>query len=159
MVGTVKITLTVNGVKRVVDVKPNETLLNVLRNKLHVKSVRAACWRGECGICTVIMNDKLVKSCLVLAVEADGAEILTAEGLAKFGTVSPLQRAFIEKFGYQCGFCTPGFLMTGHWVLTRNPDISEEELKEILNAVVCRCTGYKQILDAIKLAAEYYKKK
>ncbi|HDN75539.1 MAG TPA: (2Fe-2S)-binding protein, partial [Acidilobales archaeon] len=150
------IRLKVNGVERVVEVKPNETLLHVLRDKLHVKSVKAACWRGECGLCTVLMNGEPVKSCLVLAVEADGAEILTVEGLAPFGTLAPIQKSFIEHTAFQCGFCTPAFILTAHYILTKNPDATEEEIKEYLNALICRCTGYKQIIDAIKDAAKYY---
>ena len=158
MPGTRTIRLKVNGVERVVEVKPNETLLHVLRDKLHVKSVKAACWRGECGLCTVLMNGEPVKSCLVLAVEADGAEILTVEGLAPFGTLAPIQKSFIEHTAFQCGFCTPAFILTAHYILTKNPDATEEEIKEYLNALICRCTGYKQIIDAIKDAAKYYKK-
>lgn len=153
----IRITLTVNGQKREVEVNPNETLLDVLRNKLGVKSVKAGCWRGECGICTVIMNGKPVKSCLVLAAEADGAEITTIEGLMKDGRISPLQKAFIEYGAIQCGFCTPGFLLTAHWLLSKNPDVTRKEVVEALNGLICRCTGYEQIIEAILAAAKYYK--
>lgn len=154
----IPITLKVNGKEYKVEVKTNETLLQVLRNKLNIKSVKATCYRGECGLCTVIMNNKPIKSCLVLAVEADGAEILTVEGLAPFGTLAPIQKAFIEHGAFQCGFCTPAFILTAHWLLINNPDASEDEIKETLSGLICRCTGYKQIIDAIKAAAKYYKK-
>lgn len=153
----IRVTLTVNGQKREVEVEPNETLLDVLRNKLGIKSVKAGCWRGECGICTVIMNDKPVKSCLVLAAEADGAEIITVEGLMKDGRISPLQKAFIEHGAIQCGFCTSGFLLTAHWLLSKNPDVTREEVIEAINGLICRCTGYEQIIEAILAATKYYK--
>ncbi len=153
----IPITLKVNGREYKVEVKPNETLLFVLRNKLNIKSVKGTCYRGECGVCTVLLNGKPVKSCLVLAVEADGAEIITLEGLAPFGTLAPIQKAFIEHGAFQCGFCTPGFILTAHWLLTNNPDATEEEIKEALSGLICRCTGYRQIIDAIKAAAKYYK--
>ncbi len=152
MAETITIRLKVNGVEKEVAVKPNERLLDVLREKFYINSVKAGCLRGECGICTVIMNGRLVKSCLVLAPEADGAEILTVEGLSRPGKPSVVQRAFIEKFGFQCGFCTPAFIMAAYWIVENMPDASEEEIKEILNSVICRCTGYKQIIEAIKYA-------
>ncbi len=148
----VRITLTVNGEKKEVDVSISESLLHVLRDKLHLRSVKANCYRGECGICTVIMNNRLVKSCQVLAVEADGAEIITVEGLTRDGKIAPIQRAFIEKFGFQCGFCTPAFVLAGHWIVNNMPKASEDEIREIISGIVCRCTGYKQIVDAIKYA-------
>lgn len=154
---SIRITLTVNGQKHEIEVEPNETLLDVLRDKLGIKSIKAGCWRGECGICTVIMNDKPVKSCLVLAAEADGAEIITVEGLMKDGRISPLQKAFIEHGAIQCGFCTPGFLLTAHWLLSKNPDVTREEVIEAINGLICRCTGYEQIIEAILAAAKYYK--
>ncbi len=157
MAKTMTIRLKVNGVEKEVTVKPNERLLDVLREKFYINSVKAGCLRGECGICTVIMNGNLVKSCLVLAPEADGAEILTVEGLSRPGKPSVVQRAFIEKFGFQCGFCTPAFIMAAYWIVENKPDASEEEIKEILNSVICRCTGYKQIIEAIKYAVELKK--
>ncbi len=154
----VQITLIVNGERKIIDVEPHESLFHVLREKLNLKSVKGNCFRGECGICTVIMNNKLVKSCQVLAVEADGAEIITVEGLTKNGRPAPIQRAFIAKFGFQCGFCTPAFILAGHWIVNNRPDATEEEIKEIISGMVCRCTGYRQIIDAIKYAIELVKK-
>ncbi len=153
------IRLKVNGVEYNVRVRNNERLLDVLRDKLGFTSVKAGCLRGECGVCTVIMNNELVKSCLVLAVEADGSEILTIEGLSRNGKPSLIQKAFIERFGFQCGFCTPAFILAGHWILNNMPDASEHEIKEVLNSIICRCTGYKQIIDAIKYALELKRNK
>ncbi|MEM3114277.1 MAG: (2Fe-2S)-binding protein [Nitrososphaerota archaeon] len=144
-----KITLTVNGYKRTVEVKDNELLLDVLRDKLKIKGLKAACWRGECGLCTVLLNGKLVKSCLVLAVEVDGSEIVTVEGLSRDGELTELQKAFIEHGALQCGFCTPAFLIVGHWLINRNPRPSKEEVVEALNGLLCRCTGYRPIIEAI----------
>ncbi len=150
------ITLTVNGIRRSVEVKDNELLLDVLRDKLKVKSVKAACWRGECGLCTVILNGKLVKSCLVLAVEVDGSEILTVEGLAKDGELAPIQKAFIQHGALQCGFCTPAFVLASHKLLEENPTPSEDEIKERLSGLICRCGTYYEIIEAIKDASKYY---
>ncbi len=151
-----EITLTVNGEKRKTLVKDNDLLLDVLRDKLYVKSVKAACWRGECGLCTVLMNDRLVKSCLVLAVEADGAEIITAEGLVKDGEPSPIQKAFIEKGALQCGFCTPAFVISSHKLLTTNPNPSDEEIRRFLSGLICRCGTYNQVIEAIREAQKAY---
>ena len=153
----VKIKLKVNDIEKEIDVRPNETLVEVLREKFHVKSVKASCYRGECGVCTVILNGKLVKSCLVLAPEVDGAEILTLEGISRFKEGELMQKAFIESFGFQCGFCTPAFVLTGFWIARYRPDATDEEIKEILNSLVCRCTGYKQVIQAIKLGLKYCK--
>ena len=154
MVEQIEIELILNGTKKRIMISPNETLLHVLRDKLHVKSVKAGCLRGECGTCTVIMNNRLVKSCLILALEANGAEIITLEGLSDIQKISPLQKAFIEKFGFQCGFCTPGFILTGYWILKNKPKASLEEIKEIISGILCRCTGYKQVIDSIIYAKE-----
>ncbi len=151
----VRITLTVNGIKRELDVMPNESLLHVLRDRLHIISVKGNCFRGECGICTVLMNGRPVKSCQVLAPEADGSEIVTLEGLVKNGEPSLVQKAFLEEFGYQCGFCTSAFVLLGEWIINNIPNPTEEQIKEVLNAVVCRCTGYQQIIKAIMKAAQW----
>ena len=148
----ISITLTVNGRKKVLEVAPNERLIDILRYKLDLRSVKAGCLKGECGTCLVLMNGRPVKSCLVLAAEADGSEIITLEGLGSPNKPALIQKAFIEAFGYQCGFCTSGFILLGHWILENMPDASEEEIKEILNGILCRCTGYKQIIEAIRLA-------
>jgi len=153
------ITLTVNGFRRTIEVKDNEILLDVLRDKLKVKSVKAACWRGECGLCTILLNGKLVKSCLVLAVEVDGSDILTVEGLAKNGELAPIQRTFIEHGATQCGFCTPAFVIASYKLLQENPSPSEDEIKESLSGILCRCGTYYEIIEAIKDASKYYQVK
>jgi len=145
----------VNGVKRNLDVRPSERLLDVLRNRLGIKSVRAGCLVGDCGICTVIVDGKLVKSCTMLAVEASGSNITTLEGLSEGLEPSQVQRAFVESFGYQCGFCTPAFVLTAYWITENMLGASEEEVARVLNSVVCRCTGYRQILDAVRLAMRW----
>lgn len=143
------ISLKVNGVHRKVEVKDNELLLDVIRDKVGVKSVKAGCWRGECGLCTVLLDGKPVKSCLVLAVEADGKDLKTAEGLAPEGQLSSLQKVFVEKGAMQCGFCTPSFILTASYLLQINPNPTEQEIREYLSGQVCRCGTYKQIIEAI----------
>ena len=143
------ISIKVNGVDRKVRIKDNELLLDVIRDKVGVKSVKASCWRGECGICTVLLDEKPVKSCLVLAVEADGREVKTAEGLAPDGQLSLLQKIFVEKGAMQCGFCTPSFVLTAHYLLSVNPDPTESEIRDYLSGHICRCGTYKQIIEAI----------
>lgn len=143
------ISIKVNGVDRKVTIKDNELLLDVIRDKVGVKSVKAGCWRGECGLCTVLLDGKPVKSCLVLAVEADGREVKTAEGLAPEGQLSPLQKIFVEKAAMQCGFCTPSFVLTAHYLLSVNPDPTESEIRDYLSGHICRCGTYKQIIEAI----------
>jgi len=143
------IKIRVNGIERKVEVKDNELLLDVIREKVGVKSVKAGCWRGECGLCTVLLDEKPVKSCLVLAVEADGREVKTAEGLAPEGQLSPLQKLFVEKGAMQCGFCTPSFVVTAHHLLSVNPNPTESEVREYLSGHICRCGTYKQIVEAV----------
>jgi len=152
-----EINLKVNGKDEKVIVKDNELLLDVLRDKLHLKSVKASCWRGECGLCTVLLNGAPVKSCLILAAEAEGNEITTVEGLSNDGVLSPVQKEFVEKGALQCGFCTPAFVLLSHHLLTVNPDMSEEEIREGISGLLCRCGAYKQIISAIKAAAPTYK--
>jgi carbon-monoxide dehydrogenase small subunit len=152
------ITFKLNGRPRVVEVEDNETLLEVLRNKLGELSVKAACYKGECGLCTVLFNGRPVKSCMVLAVEADGGDVVTAAGIASNGELVPVQKSFIEHGAFQCGFCTPAFVVASHYFLQKNPNPTREEAKEFLSGILCRCTGYKQIVDAILDAAKYYRK-
>jgi len=143
------ISIKVNGVDRRVQINDNELLLDVIRDKAGVKSVKAGCWRGECGLCTVLLDGKPVKSCLVLAVEADGRDVKTAEGLAPEGQLSKLQKLFVEKGAMQCGFCTPSFVLTAHYLLSVNPNPTETEIKEYLSGHICRCGTYKQIIEAV----------
>lgn len=147
------ISFTVNGEKVHMEVEPNKTLLRMLREDLNLTGAKEGCGAGECGSCTVIVDGKAVNSCMMLAVEADGKDILTVEGLAKNGILDPLQQSFINNAALQCGYCTPGMLMSAKALLMRNPNPSEDEIKEAIGGNLCRCTGYKVIIDAIKEAA------
>ena len=148
------ITLTVNGSLEQVDVPSNLTLLQLLREKLALTGTKNGCTTGECGACTVILNGEAVNSCLVLAVECHGAEVLTVEGLAPSGILDPIQQALIDEGGVQCGFCTPGILMSAYALLQRNPHPSEAEVREALVGNLCRCTGYLRIIDAVQKASK-----
>jgi aerobic-type carbon monoxide dehydrogenase small subunit (CoxS/CutS family) len=128
-------------------------LLEVIREKLELTGTKEACSLGECGACTVILDGKAVNSCLVLAVEAKGKEILTIEGLRQNGELHPLQKAFIDEGAVQCGFCTPGMILSAKALLDKNPDPDEDEIKEALAGNLCRCTGYVKIVKAVKTAA------
>lgn len=143
------ITMTVNGEAWSVEVAPNDTLLEVLRGRIGVKSPKVGCERGDCGSCTVLLDGRTVRSCLVLAVEADGHAITTVEGLSDDGPTD-LQRAFVERNAFQCGFCAPGVVLTATELLAANPDPSASEIREALAGNLCRCTGYVAILDAVR---------
>jgi carbon-monoxide dehydrogenase small subunit len=147
------ITVTVNGAKEPVQVPSNMTLLRMLREKLGLTGTKNGCSAGECGACTVLLNGQPVNSCLVLAVEADGAEITTVEGLGRDGQPDVIQQAFIDEAAVQCGFCTPGMLISARALLDRNPNPSEAEIREALVGNLCRCTGYKSIIAAVQQAA------
>ncbi len=146
--------MTVNGVEKVVKIAPHRTLLQVLREDLELTGTKDGCSQGDCGACVVLMDGKAVNSCLVLAPQADGAEIITVEGLAVDGDLSRLQQAYAEKWGLQCGFCTPGMLMASYALLQTNPDPTPEEIKKALAGNLCRCTGYAPIIDSVQHAAE-----
>jgi len=150
------INLKVNGKEHTLEVGANETLVEVLRERLRLTGTKIGCNRGECGACTVLIDGEPVLSCLTLAIECEGKEILTIEGLEdpETGELDPIQEAFIENFGIQCGFCTPGMVMTAKALLNRNPDPSEEEIKEAIQGNLCRCTGYTQIVESILAASE-----
>jgi carbon-monoxide dehydrogenase small subunit len=144
-----EITFTVNGEPRTVAVKSHHTLLKVLREQLGITSPKIGCENGECGACTVLFDGVPVNSCLVLAVEADGHSIETTEGLSKGDQLHPLQQAMVDHNAIQCGFCTPGMLMSAKGLLNRNPYPTRDEVKEALVGNLCRCTGYTRIVDAI----------
>ncbi len=148
------ITATVNGARERLDVPPNMTLLQMLREKLALTGTKNGCEAGECGACTVLVNGEPVNSCMMLAAEADGCEILTVEGLASEGNLSPLQQAFVEHNAVQCGFCTPGMLMSAYALLQRNPKPTDEQIKQALAGNLCRCTGYVRIIRAVRAAAD-----
>jgi aerobic carbon-monoxide dehydrogenase small subunit len=149
----IPIRMKLNGVLRALDVEPSDILLDVLRDKLGVKSPKVGCDRGDCGSCTVFMNGKTVRSCLVLAVEADGADIVTLEGLSKNGGTR-LQKEFVKRNSFQCGFCAPGMILSAEEVLKKHVHPSDDEIKEHVAGNLCRCTGYAPILDAIKAVAQ-----
>jgi carbon-monoxide dehydrogenase small subunit len=151
---TRSISIKINGVNRKLEIKDNELLLDVIRDRAGVKSVKAGCWRGECGLCTVLLDGKPVKSCFVLAIEADGREVTTAEGLAPEGQLSPIQKHFVEKAALQCGFCTPSFVLTAHYLLSVNPNPTENEVREYLSGNICRCGTYKQMIEAVLACAK-----
>lgn len=142
------ISLRINAEQRTFAVAPGDTLLELLRERAGVKSPKIGCERGDCGSCTVLLDGKSVRSCLVLAVEADGHEVTTVEGLCRDG-LTPLQEALIEHNSFQCGFCAPGVLLTATELLARNPDPTESEVKEAMSGNLCRCTGYEPIIRAI----------
>jgi carbon-monoxide dehydrogenase small subunit len=148
------ITLTVNDLVETVDVPQNMTLLQMIREKLSLTGTKNGCSAGECGACTVLMNGEPVNSCMVLAAECDGAEIVTVEGLAKTGKLTRLQETIIKSGGVQCGFCTPGMLISATALLKRNPNPSDGEIRDAIVGNLCRCTGYVRIVDAIKQAAK-----
>lgn len=147
-----KINFRVNRKKVELDVEPRRLLVSILREELGLTGTHMGCDTTNCGACAVLMDGKVIKSCTMLAVQADGKEILTVEGLAKDGELHPVQRAFLEKHGLQCGFCTPGMIMTSYWILSQNKDRDDQEIKRLLSGNLCRCTGYKGIVDAIKYA-------
>lgn len=150
----IPISLTVNGEKIYETVDPMMTLLQFLRTGLKLFGTKEGCGEGECGACTIIMDGRTVTSCLVLAVEADGSDILTVEGLSKNGELSILQQEFITDDGLQCGFCTPGMLMSARSLLDRHPEPTIEQIKEGIAGNFCRCTGYQPIIDSILSASK-----
>ncbi|MDV4151408.1 (2Fe-2S)-binding protein [Clostridium sp. AL.422] len=149
-----KIHLNVNGEDVFVEVESNKTLLWLLREELELTGTKEGCGAGECGACTVIFNDKAVNSCLVMALEANGGYIQTIEGEAKNGNLSKLQEAFIKHNGLQCGFCTPGMIMSARALLNKNPKPNREEIKEAMQGNLCRCTGYESIIKSVEEAIE-----
>jgi carbon-monoxide dehydrogenase small subunit len=142
------ITLNVNGEERELDVEPAETLLDVLRTRVGVKSPKIGCERGDCGSCTVLLDGKAVRSCLILAVEADGHAVITVEGLSKNGPTE-LQKRFVAANAFQCGFCAPGTILAASELLAKNPHPTREEVQEAISGNLCRCTGYVAIIDAV----------
>jgi len=146
--------LTVNGQPETGQVPAGMTLLAFLRERLYLTGTKAGCEAGECGACTVLLDGRAVTSCLVLAVEANGATVETIEGEAADGALSALQRAFVEEGAIQCGFCTPGMIMAARGLLARNPDPSREEIIDALSGNLCRCTGYEAIIAAVERAAK-----
>ena len=148
-----KISMRVNGEQRETEVWPGESLLYALRERLGLPGSKNACEQGECGSCSVLLDDVLVCSCLVLAAQADGHELVTVEGLGRDGQLHPVQQAFAETGAVQCGFCTPGLIVATVDLLARNGQPSDDQIREALSGNLCRCTGYAKIFDAVRLAA------
>ena len=153
MTDTVSISVTVNGVRRDAEVEPRMLLVHLLRDVLGLTGTHVGCDTSNCSACAVLMDGKVVKSCTVLAVQADGRDILTVEGLAKGNRLHPLQQAFLAKHGLQCGFCTPGMLMSAYALLRENRHPTDEEVRKGISGNICRCTGYAKILESVKQAS------
>ena len=149
-----EITLTINGCDYPIRVEPRKTLVDAIRDDCGQTGTHIGCEHGICGACTVIVDGEPVRSCLMFAVQANGRKIRTVEGLAKGDVLHPIQQAFIDHHGLQCGFCTPGFLMLAVGVLEREPNISDEDLLDVLASNLCRCTGYQNIVKAVRAAAK-----
>ena len=149
MSGEIDINLNVNGRNHAVRVEPRRTLVDTLREQCGLTGTNAGCEHGVCGACTVLLDGEPVRACLMFAVQAQGRRLRTIEGLAEGDKLHPLQQAFIDHHGLQCGFCTPGFLMLAAGVLERRPDINDDDLREVLSSNLCRCTGYQAIVKAV----------
>ena len=149
----IKIEFAINGKKRSLSVKPNDLLINMIRNDLFLTGSKYGCGIGECGACTVLLNGDPVLSCLTLAATVDGKEITTIEGLAKKNELHPMQKAFLKNGAVQCGFCTPGMILTATALLKENPNPTEDDIRDYMRGNICRCTGYIQIVKAIKSCA------
>jgi carbon-monoxide dehydrogenase small subunit len=147
------VSLNVNGRSYAVSVEPRKTLADVLRDDCGLTGTHLGCEHGVCGACTVLVDAKPIRSCLMFGVQAEGKAVRTVEGLAHDDTLHPLQQAFWENHGLQCGFCTPGFLMLAAGALQENPDMSDDEIREVLSSNLCRCTGYQNIVKAVRLVA------
>ena len=152
-----QIRLKINGLALELEVKPWATLLDTLREDLGLTGTKEGCGQGECGACTVLMDGKPVNACLILAMEAEGKEIVTIEGLATGDELHPIQQAFVDRGGMQCGFCTPGMILSAKALLDENPDPTDEEIRKGLEGNFCRCTGYTKIIESIRVAAERMK--
>jgi carbon-monoxide dehydrogenase small subunit len=153
MTDLIEVSFTVNGEPRTISVEPRRLLADALREDCGLTGTHLGCEHGVCGACTVLLDGKPVRSCLMFAVQADGMQLRTVEGLALNGELHPLQQAFWDNHGLQCGFCTPGFLMLAVGILENNPDIGEAELRAALSSNLCRCTGYQNILKSVLAAA------
>jgi carbon-monoxide dehydrogenase small subunit len=154
MADPINVSVTVNGKARKASVEPRLLLVHFLRENLGLTGTHVGCDTSQCGACTVLLDGAAVKSCTLLALQAEGAEVTTIEGFAPDGELHPIQRAFVEHHGLQCGFCTPGMILTAADLLARDPDPSDETIRHALRGNLCRCTGYQPIVEAIRAAAE-----
>jgi len=150
----VNINFKLNGKDYNLTVPSNLTLLQIIRERLGITGTKRGCGKGECGACTVIFNGRTVNSCLVLAPKVDGAEVITVEGIGTYENPHPIQKAFVEEGAVQCGFCTPGFVVSTYYLLSKNPHPTEEDIRDGLSGNLCRCTGYIKIINAVKKASE-----
>lgn len=150
----IRLVLRVNGEEQELLIHPHRTLAEVLREELQLTGTKQSCNEGACGTCTVLLDGEPIRSCLLLAMEAEGREITTIEGLAREGELHPLQTSFVEHYAIQCGFCTPGMILTAKALLDANPHPTDEEIRQAISGNVCRCTGYAKIVEAIKAASE-----
>lgn len=153
MAETTGVALNVNGSVRTISVESRKTLADAIREDLGLTGTHLGCEHGVCGACTVLLDGEMVRSCLLFAVQAEGARITTIEGIGTAGELHPMQRAFSEYHGLQCGFCTPGMILAGIDVLSRNPDPSPQEIREEMGGNICRCTGYQKIVESVQAAA------
>jgi len=149
-----RITFTLNGRTAECDIEPDVRLIDLLRETFHLTGTKEGCGEGECGACTILVDGRAVNSCLLLAPQVDGCDVLTIEGLADGDRLHPLQDAFVEAGAVQCGFCTPGFLMSAYALLRHRPDPTDDEIRTAFEGNLCRCTGYEQIVAAVRAAAE-----
>jgi carbon-monoxide dehydrogenase small subunit len=152
-----EVQVTINGRNYHEEVEPRQLLSHFLRETIGLTGTHIGCVVGECGACTVIVNGKLVKSCLLLAVQMEGKEILTVEGMANNGELHAIQEAFVQKYGLQCGYCTPGMILAAHYLLSHTPEPTDDEIREGLSGNLCMCTGYMQIVEAVKEASRSLK--
>lgn len=153
------ILLNINNDNYEIAIEPNTTLLDVLRDQLQLTGTKKGCNDGDCGACTVLIDGKTAASCTTLAIDVQGTKIVTIEGLSKNGVLHPVQQAFVDKFAIQCGFCSPGMIMSALALLNENPDPTEEKIRDYMRGNLCRCTGYVKIIDAVNEAKETYAKK
>ena len=148
-----RLELVVNGERHPLELEPRTLLVHALRDELGLTGTHVGCDTSQCGACTVLVNDRAVKSCTMLALQAEGTAVTTIEGLARNGELHPIQRAFVEHHGLQCGFCTPGMILTAHDLLSREPDPDDTTIRRALRGNLCRCTGYQSIVDSVRAAA------
>jgi carbon-monoxide dehydrogenase small subunit len=154
----ITVSFSVNGKLVEIITEPGQTLLSVLRDELKLKGAKEACGQGDCGACVVLMDGDAVNSCLVLAAQAEGAELITVESLAENGELHSLQKNFVDKWAFQCGYCTAGMLMSAYALLLKNPDPTQDEIRAAISGNLCRCTGYHEITEAIEATASELKK-
>lgn len=150
----IKISFCLNGEQKSIETYPNKRLIDMLREDFKMTSVKEGCSEGECGACTILVDNKAVTSCIMFAAQVDDCEVITLEGLSENGELSKLQEAFVQSGAVQCGFCTPGMILSAKALLTENPNPSRDEIKRAISGNLCRCTGYVKILDAVELAAK-----